>query len=87
MLFINGIEPLIGEEFYSVYIYIKQDGRNIYAIMKTMFAAGTSCVQVHELPQNHCGIYVNIYIYIYICILCIMVVYKETSVINGKNML
>ena len=63
MLFINGIEHLIGEEFYSVYIYIKQDGRNIYAIMKTMFAAGTSCVQVHELPQNHCGIYINIYMH------------------------
>ena len=40
----------------------------------------TSCVQVHELPQSHCGdkrdstllswlhIYVHIYIYIYVCV-------------------
>ena len=51
----------------------KQDGRNIYAIMKTMYPPGyhhngfvathalrhmmnrTSCAQVHELPQSHCG--------------------------------
>ena len=37
----------------STQISQKQEGRNIYAIMKTM--CWLSCAQVHELPQNHCG--------------------------------
>ena len=62
----------------SAQISQKQDGRNIYAIMKTIPPIGyhyngfvathalwyiiygcinnpTSCAQVHELPQSHCG--------------------------------
>ena len=60
----------------SAQISQKQDGRNIYVIMKTMCTPGyhhngfvathalgahdvrlnrTSCAQVHELPQSHCG--------------------------------
>ena len=61
----------------SAQISQKQDERNIYAIMKTMYPPGyhhngfvathalghmmygtcnsTSCAQVHELPQSHCG--------------------------------
>ena len=63
----------------SAQISQKQDGRNIYAIMKIMCLHGyhhngfvathalghmitvcvcclcTSCAQVHELPQRHCG--------------------------------
>ena len=55
----------------SAQISQKQDERNIYVIMKTMCPPGyhhngfvethalghnrTSCAQVHELPQSHCG--------------------------------
>ena len=68
----------------SAQISQKQDERNIYVIMKTMYSPGyhhngfvathalgqmmygymmymmygynrTSCAQVHELPQSHCG--------------------------------
>ena len=57
----------------SAQISQKQDGRNIYAIMKTVRPPGyyhnglvathalgdmmsrTSCAQLHELPQSHCG--------------------------------
>ena len=43
----------------SAQISQKQDGHNIYAMMKTMCPPGyhyvhTSCIQVHELPQSHC---------------------------------
>ena len=55
---------------HSAEISRKQDERNIYEIMKTMCPPGyhnngfvathalghrTSCAQVHELPQSHCG--------------------------------
>ena len=38
----------------------KQDGHNIYVIMRTMRSPGyhhvhTSCFQVHELPQSYCA--------------------------------
>ena len=41
----------------SAQISPKQVGRNIYGIIKTMCKPYnvTSCTQVHDLPQRHCG--------------------------------
>ena len=49
----------------SAQVSQKQDEHNIYVIMETMCPLGyhhigfvtthTSCAQVHELPQSHCG--------------------------------
>ena len=59
----------------SAQILRKQDERNIHAIMKTYIyiCNRTSCAEVHELLQSHCGdnwegtvfMIACIYIYIY----------------------
>ena len=55
-------------------------------IMKTMCPLGyqhnrTSCAQVHELPQSHCGdnregnTYIYIYIYVCVCVCVCVYIY------------
>ena len=67
----------------------QKDGHNIYVIMLSYVY--TSCAQVHEFPQSHCGDnrepgghivfmirYVfMIYIYIYVCVCVYIYIHKH----------
>ena len=61
-------------------IYLPGYHHNDFVVTHALFVNRTSCVQVYELPQGHCGdkwegtlffwlhIYIYIYIYLYACI-------------------
>ena len=52
----------------------KEDGHNIYAILKTMCPPGYHHISfVHELPQSHNGYIVFMIAYIYIIYICVCV--------------